>query len=70
MHQLKMKCAFGVTSRKFLGFVVRKDGIEIDPDKVKAIIQMPPPRNLRKLWGLQGRLAYIRCFILNLSGRC
>ena len=41
MHQLKMnplKCAFGVTSGKFLGFVVRKDGIEIDPDKVKAII--------------------------------
>ena len=70
MHQLKMnplKCAFGVTSGKFLGFVVRKDGIEIDPDKVKAIIQMPPPRNLRELRGLQGRLAYIRCFISNLS---
>jgi len=40
-HQLKMnplKCAFGVTSWKFLGFVVRKEWIEIDPDKVKAII--------------------------------
>ena len=61
-HQLKMnplKCAFGVTSGKFLGFVVRKEGIEIDLDKVKAIIQIPPPRNLRELWGLQGRLAYI-----------
>jgi len=31
---------------------------------------MPPPRNLRELRGLQGRLAYIRRFILNLSGRC
>jgi len=73
MHQLKMnplKCAFGVTSGKFLGFVARKDGIEIDPDKVKAIIQMPPPRNLRELRGLQGRLAYIRSFISNLSRRC
>ena len=73
MHQLKMnplKCVFGVTSGKFLGFVVRKKGIEIDPDKVKAIIQMPHPRNLRELRGLQGRLAYIRWFISNLSGRC
>ena len=73
MHQLKinpLKCAFGVTSGKFLGFVVCKDSIEIDPDKVKTIIQMPPPRNLRELRGLQGRLAYIRRFISNLSGRC
>ena len=73
MHQLKinpLKCAFGVTSGKFLGFIVGKEGIEIDPDKVKAIIQMPPPRNLRELRGLQERLAYIKRFISNLSGRC
>ncbi|KAI5349072.1 hypothetical protein L3X38_001959 [Prunus dulcis] len=31
---------------------------------------MPPPKNLRELRGLQGRLAYIRRFISNLSGRC
>jgi len=42
-----LKCAFEVTSGKFLGFIVREEGLEIDPDKVKAIIQMPPPRNLR-----------------------
>jgi len=73
MHQLKMnplKCAFGVTSGKFLGFIVRKDDIEIDPDKFKATIQMPPPRNLRELWDIQGMLACITRFILNLSRRC
>ena len=72
-NQLKMnplKCAFGVTSGKFLGFVVRYRGIEVDPSKIKAIMEMPPPRNLRELRGLQGRLAYIRRFISNLSGRC
>lgn len=72
-YQLKMnplKCAFGVTSRKFLGFVVRYQGLEIDPTKIKAIMEMPPPRNLRELQGLQGRLAYIRRFISNLSRRC
>ncbi|XP_062116114.1 uncharacterized protein LOC133830173 [Humulus lupulus] len=65
-----LKCAFGVASGKFLGFILRHRGIEIDPAKIKAILEMPPPRNLRQLRGLQGRLAYIRRFISNLSGRC
>ncbi|XP_062112479.1 uncharacterized protein LOC133823638 [Humulus lupulus] len=65
-----LKCAFGVTSGKFLGFIVRHRGIETDPAKIKEILEMPPPRNLRQLRGLQGRLAYIRRFISNLSGRC
>jgi len=41
VQQLKMnpiECAFGVTSGNFLSFVVRKEGIEIDPDKVEDII--------------------------------
>jgi len=41
-----LKCAFGVTSGKFLGFVVQHRGIEIDQVKVRAIQDMPPPRNL------------------------
>jgi hypothetical protein len=72
-HKLKMnpmKCAFGVASGKFLGFIVIKRGIEIDPTKIKAIINMPQPRNLHELKNLQGHLAYIRRFISNLSERC
>jgi len=59
-----------VTLGKLLDFVVSIKGIEIDLSKVKAIIQMPPPRNLRELGGLQGWLAYIRKFISNLSRMC
>jgi ribonuclease HI/transposase InsO family protein len=72
-HNLKMnplKCAFGVSSGKFLGFVVRYRGIEIDPLKIKAIQDLRPPSDLTELKSLQGRLAYIRRFISNLSGRC
>ena len=50
------KCVFGVTSRKLLGFIVSRRGIEIDPKKVKAIMDMPPPRTLRNLRSLQGKL--------------
>ncbi|XP_020082008.1 uncharacterized protein LOC109705667 [Ananas comosus] len=71
-YNLKMnplKCAFGVYSGKFLGFIVRHRGIEIDPAKIKAIMELPPPKNLKQLRSFQGRLAYIRRFISNLSGR-
>ncbi|KAG9458886.1 hypothetical protein H6P81_003394 [Aristolochia fimbriata] len=72
-HQLKMnplKCAFGVSSGKFLGFVVRHRGIEIDQTKIDAIQQMPEPKTLSELKSLQGHLAYIQRFISNLAGRC
>ncbi|CAM8911187.1 unnamed protein product [Rhodiola kirilowii] len=65
-----LKCAFGVTSGKFLGFVVTHRGIEIDQTKIKAIQEMPEPKSLKELRGLQGRLAYVRRFISNLAGRC
>jgi hypothetical protein len=64
------ECAFRVSSRKFLGFIVTKCGIEVDPTKIKAIMDMPQPKNIHDLKSLQGHLAYIRRFISNLSGRC
>jgi len=70
-HQLKMnptKSFLGVASGKFLGFVITSKGIHLDPEKVRAVQEMQPPRNLRDLRGLQGRLASIRRFISNLSG--
>ncbi|KAL4031315.1 hypothetical protein IC575_009591 [Cucumis melo] len=72
-YQLRMnplKCAFGVTSGKFLGFIVRHRGIEVDHSKIDVIQKMPSPTNLHELRRLQGRLAYIRRFISNLAGRC
>ncbi|KAM2245786.1 hypothetical protein ACFXTI_006687 [Malus domestica] len=72
-YNLKMnplKCAFGVTSGKFLSFIVKHRGIEVDQSKIKAIQSMPEPRNLHELKSLRGRLAFIRCFISNLAGRC
>ena len=72
-YQLKMnplKCAFGVTFGKFLGFIFRHQGIEVDQSKIDAIQRMPELKNLQELRSLQGHLAYIRHFISNLVGRC
>ena len=38
-----LKCAFGVTAGKFLVFFVHRRGIEVDGDKIKSIMEMPPP---------------------------
>jgi len=42
------KCTFGVRSGKLLGFVVSQRGIEVDPDKVLVILEMPHPCTERK----------------------
>ncbi|KAL0281864.1 UNVERIFIED_CONTAM: Retrovirus-related Pol polyprotein from transposon opus [Sesamum angustifolium] len=62
------KCAFGVTSGKFLGFIVRQWGVEIEQAKIDAILRMLEPRNIHKLKSLQGKLAYLGSFISNLAG--
>ncbi len=38
-----LKCAFGVSSRKFLGFLVHQRGIDLNPTKAKTILEMNPP---------------------------
>ncbi|KAL0331718.1 UNVERIFIED_CONTAM: hypothetical protein Sangu_1717300 [Sesamum angustifolium] len=62
--------AFGVTSRKFLGFIVCQQGIEIEQAKIDAILRMPEPRNIHELKSLQGKLAYLQRFIPSLAGHC
>ncbi|XP_075640384.1 uncharacterized protein LOC142612149 [Castanea sativa] len=38
------KCTFGVSAEKLLGFLVSDRGIEVDPSKIKVILEMPPPK--------------------------
>ena len=52
-----------------MGFVVSQKGIEIDPDKVKAIQNLPPPRTQKEVKGFLGRLNYIARFISQLTAK-
>ncbi|KAA3479565.1 Integrase, catalytic core [Gossypium australe] len=65
-----VKCTFGARSGKLLGFVVSEKGIEIDPDKVKAIQELPPLRIQKKVRGFLRRLNYIARFISQLTEKC
>ena len=43
------KCSFGVGSRKFLGYMVTHCGIEVNPNQIRAINNLQPPRNPKKV---------------------
>ena len=43
------KCAFGVTAGKFLGFMVSQRGIEVNPEKIRAIVELQPPRTIKEV---------------------
>src|ERR1041384_5458571 len=64
------KCLFGATSGVFLGYLVSKRGIKIDPPKSKAILDMPPPKTEKEIHGLLGRLQYISRFMSQLADTC
>ena len=64
------KCTFGVTSGKLLGHIVRERYIEVDPEKIKAIHDMPALRIEKDIIGFLGRLQYISHFIARLTDIC
>ena len=72
-HKLRLnasKCSFGVGSDKFLGYMVIHRGIELNPDQVKAINSLQPPRNPKEVQKLIGMTAALNRFISRLADRC
>ncbi|GKU93606.1 hypothetical protein SLEP1_g7183 [Rubroshorea leprosula] len=65
-----LKCTFAVESGKFLGYVVSKKGIEVNPEKVLAVQQMEPPKTVKDVQRLTGRVAALHRFIARSAERC
>ncbi|XP_019167690.1 PREDICTED: uncharacterized protein LOC109163402 [Ipomoea nil] len=57
------KCTFAVDGGKFLGFMVTRNGIEPNPEKVRTILDMEPPRSIKEVQRLNGRLAALGRFL-------
>ena len=64
------KCAFGVTAGKFLGFMVSQRGIEANPNKIRAIMEMAPPRNVKEVQSLNGKIATLNRFMSRATDKC
>ncbi|XP_058208199.1 uncharacterized protein LOC131321214 [Rhododendron vialii] len=64
------KCMFGVTAGKMLRFMITTRGIEVDPSKIKAILEMEPPRSEKDVRSFLGKVQFISRFIAKLTSTC
>ena len=64
------KCVFGVTAGKFLGFMVSQRGIEVNPEKVRAILELEPPRTVKAVQSLNGKVAALNRFVSKATDKC
>ena len=67
MHKLCLnasKCSFGIGSEKFLGYMITHRGIEVNPDQIKAIHDLHPPRNPKEVQRLTGMT--VRTYVFHL----
>ena len=64
------KCAFGVVSGKFLGFMVSQRGIEANLKKVQAILNITSPKTVKEVQKLTGRIAALNRFVSKATDKC
>ena len=72
-HKLRLnasKCSFGVGSGKFLGYMVTHRGIKVNPDQIKVINNLQPPRNPKEIQKLTGMMAALSRFISRSADKC
>lgn len=63
----KEKCCFCKPELKYLGYVVNEKGLLVDPEKVEAIINIPPPRSVKEVRRVVGLASWYRRFVPNFS---
>jgi hypothetical protein len=69
-HQLFAKfskCEFWLDKVEFLGHVITKEGIAINPNKVHSVLDWPTPKNVKEVRGFLGMAGYYRRFIEGFS---
>ena len=64
------KCVFGVTVGKFLGFMMSQRGIEVNPEKVRAILELEPSRTVKTVQSLNGKVVALNRFVSKATDKC
>ena len=64
------KCAFGVESGKFPGYMVSRRGIEANPEKIRAILEMRSPQKVKEIQNLTRMIAALTRFVSKATDRC
>ena len=61
---------FKVTAGKFLGFMVSHRGIEVNLEKVWAIMELTPPKTIKEVQSLNGKIAALNRFVSKATNKC
>lgn len=61
------KCVFGRSELKLLGYVINRHDLNVDPEKVSAIIELPVPRNAKKVRRIVDMMSFIPNFSMLIS---
>ncbi|KAI5351123.1 hypothetical protein L3X38_004014 [Prunus dulcis] len=64
------KCTFGVSSGRFVGYLVTQKGIEAHPNQIKAILNMKSPATTKEIQSLTGRAAALNRFLSRSTDKC
>ena len=64
------KCAFGVNSGKFLGFLMSHQGIDANPKKIRVVTEMKSPQTVKEVQNLTEKLAALNQFISRATNKC
>ena len=64
------KCAFRVTAGKFLGFMVSQRGIKVNLEKVRVIMELAPPKTVKDVQSLNGKIATLNKFVSRATDKC
>ena len=67
LYEKLSKFEFWFREVSFLGHVVSKEGIQVDPKKIEVIIEWKPPRNVTEVHSFLGLVGYYRRFVKGFS---
>ena len=73
MYNIKLnpnKCVFGVTAGKFLRFMLSQRGIEVNPEKIQAILELASPKTVKEVQSLNGKVAVLNRFVSRATDKC